>query len=65
MISSMQIYNMQDTIQEDSLQNLSLFVEYGRLAIKEGAGGGSSESNSESAEVGDKPFQVRCGSFSE
>uniref|UniRef100_A0A914WVA0 GB1/RHD3-type G domain-containing protein n=2 Tax=Plectus sambesii TaxID=2011161 RepID=A0A914WVA0_9BILA len=35
MISSVQIYNIVDTIQEDSLQNLSLFVEYGRLATKE------------------------------
>ncbi|CAJ0937479.1 unnamed protein product, partial [Mesorhabditis belari] len=34
-VSSVQIYNLVDTIQEDSLQHLSLFVEYGRLALRE------------------------------
>ncbi|KAF8384560.1 hypothetical protein PRIPAC_73702, partial [Pristionchus pacificus] len=33
-ISSVQIYNVVDAIQEDALQNLSLFVEYGRLALQ-------------------------------
>ncbi|GMR50771.1 hypothetical protein PMAYCL1PPCAC_20966, partial [Pristionchus mayeri] len=33
-LSSLQIYNVVDAIQEDSLQNLSLFVEYGRLAMQ-------------------------------
>ncbi|CAI4232036.1 unnamed protein product [Auanema sp. JU1783] len=34
-LSSLQIYNVVDNIQEDSLQHLSLFVEYGRLAMNE------------------------------
>lgn len=35
MLSSMQLYNLADIIQEDSLNNLSLFVEYGRMALSE------------------------------
>ncbi|ETN71663.1 hypothetical protein NECAME_19242, partial [Necator americanus] len=34
-ISCVQIYNVVDNIQEDALQHLSLFVEYGRLALTE------------------------------
>ena len=41
----LQIYNVVDNIQEDALQHLSLFVEYGRLALKE-------------AHQFGKPFQV-------
>ena len=33
MISSFQIYNVQNRIQEDNLQHLALFSEYGRLAL--------------------------------
>uniref|UniRef100_A0A1I7YB13 GB1/RHD3-type G domain-containing protein n=1 Tax=Steinernema glaseri TaxID=37863 RepID=A0A1I7YB13_9BILA len=35
LLSAVQIYNVVDNIQEDALQHLSLFVEYGRLALKE------------------------------
>ncbi|VDK45733.1 unnamed protein product [Anisakis simplex] len=35
MLSSMQVYNLVDCIQEDSLSHLSLFVEYGRMALNE------------------------------
>ncbi|KHN88280.1 Atlastin-3 [Toxocara canis] len=35
MLSSMQIYNLVDVIHEDSLSNLFLFVEYGRMALAE------------------------------
>ncbi|PAV73795.1 hypothetical protein WR25_20099 [Diploscapter pachys] len=47
LISSCQIYNLVDNIQEDNLQHLSLFVEYGRMALRD---------------VGDfgKPFQTLC-----
>uniref|UniRef100_A0A158P650 GB1/RHD3-type G domain-containing protein n=1 Tax=Angiostrongylus cantonensis TaxID=6313 RepID=A0A158P650_ANGCA len=34
-LSCIQIYNVVDNIQEDSLQHLSLFVEYGKLAMSE------------------------------
>ncbi|KAL3981472.1 Guanylate-binding protein N-terminal domain family protein [Acanthocheilonema viteae] len=35
LFSSLQVYNIVETILEDSLTNLSLFVEYGRLVLDE------------------------------
>uniref|UniRef100_A0A669EXX8 Atlastin GTPase 2 n=1 Tax=Oreochromis niloticus TaxID=8128 RepID=A0A669EXX8_ORENI len=42
MTSSVQVYNLSSNIQEDDLQHLQLFTEYGRLAMEE---------------VSEKPFQ--------
>ncbi|CAO1439325.1 unnamed protein product [Diamesa serratosioi] len=41
-LSSVQIYNLQGNIQEDDLQHLQLFTEYGKAALEE---------------TGEKPFQ--------
>jgi atlastin len=50
LISSYQIYNVDKHIQEDHLQHLALFTEYGRVALEEGRANGESPANS-------RPFQ--------
>ena len=35
MLSSVLVYNLTSNIQEDDLQHLQLFTEYGRLAIED------------------------------
>lgn len=46
MVSSLQVYNLSGLIQENDLQHLHLFTEYGRLAMEESSG--------------IKPFQSLC-----
>jgi len=50
LISSYQIYNVSKHIQEDNLQHLALFTEYGRVALEEGKAAGETNANS-------RPFQ--------
>lgn len=50
LFSSVQVYNIVEAILEDSLANLSLFVEYGRLVLDE-------------ATKSKPPFQVLKHSF--
>lgn len=38
LLSSIQCYNVMQNIQEDDLQNLELFTEYGRLAVQQNTG---------------------------
>lgn len=46
LISSYQIYNVSKHIQEDNLQHLALFTEYGRVALEEAKASGEPLSNS-------------------
>lgn len=53
MVSSVQLYNLTSNIQEDDLQHLELFTEYGRLALSDGGGGDDSTEEEQRY----KPFQ--------
>ncbi len=37
LVSSYQVYNVDKRLQEDNLQHLALFSEYGRLAVGQGS----------------------------
>ena len=52
LISSHQIYNVQNRIQEDNLQHLALFTEYGRIAHTK-----QWEADGGTKEDGHAPFQ--------
>jgi hypothetical protein len=52
LISSHQIYNVQNRIQEDNLQHLALFTEYGRIAHSK-----QREADGGTKEEGHAPFQ--------
>jgi len=71
LMSSYQIYNVEKRIQEDNLQHLALFSEYGRIALLADSHGSDDEKNEESSNSSElkkqksfvlksphKPFQV-------
>ena len=68
LLSSYQVYNVKNQIQEDQLQHLSLFAEYGRVALQQDQNEGnstedSSNSNTTGTDNGDDrsappPFQT-------
>ncbi len=37
MLSSEQVYNIKENLQEDDLQHLQFFTEYGRIALESGS----------------------------
>jgi len=57
LISSYQIFNVDKRIQEDHLQQLALFSEYGRMAISEETKTSSSPNKDKSKDNKNKPFQ--------
>ncbi|CAM9450639.1 unnamed protein product, partial [Chrysoparadoxa australica] len=61
LISAYQIYNVDKRIQEDHLQQLALFSEYGRMALakegEEGEGQDGAEKKGASPTLEDRPFQ--------
>ena len=60
LLSSYQIYNVDKRVQEDNLQQLALFSEYGRMALEAEAktlGKGKEEGEKGKEEKGKEPFQ--------
>jgi atlastin len=60
LLSSYQVYNVKFQIQEDQLQHLSLFAEYGRVALQEGeeSSDNENETPSSSKPTSRPPFQT-------
>lgn len=57
LISSLQIYNIQNRISEDHLQHLALFSEYGRIAHQRGDTTANGETTEAVPSTAPKPFQ--------
>lgn len=57
LLSSYQIYNVDKRIQEDNLQQLALFSEYGRAALKDGDDGGGDAKKEDGDVAAAAPFQ--------
>jgi len=57
LLSSYQIYNVDKRIQEDNLQQLALFSEYGRMALQNDEKDGSKKVDSKTDASTCKPFQ--------
>ena len=57
MISSFLIYNVDKRVQEDNLQHLALFSEYGRVGLKDDKDNNETSSSSSSSSSSSKPFQ--------
>ena len=52
LLSSYQVYNVKNQIQEDQLQHLSLFAEYGRVALQQDQNEGNSTEDSSNGNDG-------------
>lgn len=59
LLSSYQIYNVQNRIQEDNLQHLALFSEYGRIALAGEAGKLVRQGNKQGDEGADKGLEEK------
>lgn len=57
LVSSFQIYNVDKNIQEDNLQQLALFTEYGRMVMTMDKEERENEESKEKTEAMKKPFQ--------
>jgi len=61
LLSSYQIYNVDKRIQEDNLQQLALFSEYGKMALEQNKKAAEGEpvidSDDEGADISEAPFQ--------
>ena len=58
LLSSYQIYNVQNRLQEDHLQHLALFTEYGRVTLRAQESSGDNNNKAKKAGTDEQPFQV-------
>ena len=58
LLSSYQIYNVQNRLQEDHLQHLALFTEYGRATLRVQKSNNDEKNSSSKPSKEEQPFQV-------